>query len=95
MPAYTSDIQSLFEKLTEAVEIGDCASIASYTHALMGVGRNLGIERLSDIAGQMQYSARENDIEANTLLLKDLTIEIEKVLSVLNRREWIEKAKTA
>ena len=95
MPAYTSDIQSLSEKLSEAVEIGDCASIASYAHALMGVGRNLSIERLSDIAGQMQYSARENDIEANTLLLKDLTIEIEKVLAVLNRRDWIEKARTA
>jgi hypothetical protein len=33
--------KELFEKLSQALEIGDCTAIAAHAHALKGVGRNL------------------------------------------------------
>jgi two-component system sensor histidine kinase/response regulator len=93
MPTFTKDIQKHFNKLSHAMEIGDCASIAAHAHALKGVGRNLGIERLSDVAGQMEQAGRENDMEACTLLFDGLKIEIGKVLTILFQSDWIEKVK--
>ncbi|MCF7972550.1 MAG: response regulator [Phycisphaerae bacterium] len=92
---YVNDIQEHIELLSKAVANGDCVSIASQAHALKGVGRNLGIERLSDMASQMESTGRENDIEAGTLLLNDLKTETEKVMTVLSQSDWIEKAKMA
>ena len=60
-----------------------------------GAGRNLSIERLSDIASQMEKAGRENDIEVSTLLFKDLKSEVDKVVTVLSQSDWIEKAKMA
>jgi two-component system, NtrC family, C4-dicarboxylate transport sensor histidine kinase DctB len=93
MPTYIKDTKEHFEKLSHAVEIGDCAAIAAYAHALKGVGRNLSIEQLSDLAYQMERAGRENDIEASTLLFNSLKMEIEKVMMVLSKCDWIEKAK--
>jgi len=95
MPTYTEDIQSHFDKLSQAIKNGDCRSIASHAHALKGVGRNLGIERLFDIAGQTEHAGREKDIEVSTVHFNALKLEIEKVLTVLSQWNWIEKAKMA
>jgi len=84
MPAYFKDVQEHFDRLSEAVENGDCAVIASHAHAIKGVGRNLGVEPVLDIAGQMECAGRADDIEASTLLFKDLKTEIEKVLMALS-----------
>jgi len=95
MPDYIEDTKTHFEKLSQAVEMGDCQSIATHAQALTGVGRNLGNERLSDIARQMDCSGTENDIETSTLLFNDLKTEFEKVLTVLDQCDWIEKTKSA
>ena len=95
MPTYFNDIQKHFDILSKAVETGDSAAIASHAHAIKGVGRNLGVERLFDMASQMECAGRENDMEASTRLFKGLKIEYEKVLMALSQSRWIEKAKTA
>ncbi|MCP4455966.1 MAG: Hpt domain-containing protein [Planctomycetes bacterium] len=94
LPFYSKDIREHFDKLSVAVINEDCASIASHAHPLKGVGRNLGVERLSDIAGQMECAGKQNDIEASTLLLNGLKIEIDQVLAGLSQRNWIDEPTT-
>jgi len=94
MPTYIEDTKRHFEELSAAVKIGDCPAIASHAHALKGVGRNLSVDALADLAYQMECAGRENDAEASTLLLGSLSKEIEKVLSVLAGHDWTDRAKT-
>ncbi|MFC1652560.1 PAS domain S-box protein [Planctomycetota bacterium] len=95
MPTYVTNIQEYYEKLSQALDNGDCESIASHAHALKGVGRNLSIEWLFDIAGQVEHVSRENDIETSTLLFSGLKTEIEKLMIVLSQCDWTEKEKMA
>ncbi len=95
VPTYAKDTQKHFDKLSQAVTIGDCESIAAHAHALKGAGRNLSIERLSEIASRMEIAGRENDIEVSTLLFEDLRSEVEKVVTVLSQSDWIDKVKMA
>ena len=95
MPIYIKDTQEHFEKLSQAVKSGDCAAIAAHAHALKGVGRNLSVDPLSDLACQMEQAGRDNDIEASTLLFNGLRTAIEKVIAVLSQSDWIEKAESA
>ena len=66
MPSYINDTKAHFKKLSRAVETADCPSIASHAHALKGVGRNLSVDRLSDIAYQMERAGGENDSDKAT-----------------------------
>ena len=94
IPSCIEDMKEHFEKLSQAVKIGDCAAIATHAHALKGVGRNLSVERLADLAHQMEQAGRVNDVEASTLHFGCLKTEIKIVLSVLSQSNWIEKVKT-
>ena len=92
-PAYIKDTQELLAKLSQALEMADCAAIAAHAHALKGIGKNLSVERLADVAHQMEQASRENDIEVSTLHFNNLKTEVKKVLMVLSQCDWIEKAK--
>lgn len=92
IPIYIKDIEKHFDSLSQAMANGDCFSITSQAHALKGVGRNLGIERLSEVALQMEKAGKENNIEAGTLLLNRLKGEIERILTVLSQSDWTVKA---
>jgi len=93
IPVYTTNIKEHFDELVPAIEDGDCASIASHAHALKGVGRNLGIKRLSDIGGQMEKAGRDNDIDVANKLLSGLKTQVDAVLMAFSRSDWIETAK--
>ena len=95
MPIYIKDTQEHFEKLSEAVQIRECESIASHAHALKSVGMNLSIERLFDLSREMEYAARENDTKAAILLFDDLKTEVDNVVAALSQCDWIERVKTA
>jgi len=92
IPTFAKDIQKQFDKLSEAVEIGSCEFVAQHAHALKGVCQNLGIDRLADFASQMVKAGKEDDIEASTLLLADMTNEVDKVVATLAQCGQIEKA---
>ena len=94
MPIYSEDTQKHFDKLRAAVKVGDCDAIASHAHALKGVGRNLSVDSLADIAYQLEHAGRQNDAEASTLLFGRLSGEVEKVLTVLAKCDWTDKAET-
>jgi CheY-like chemotaxis protein/HPt (histidine-containing phosphotransfer) domain-containing protein len=90
LSTYFKDIVANYDSLSKAVHAGHCESIASMAHALKGVGRNLYIEPLYNIAGQLESAGRANDPEASTLYFKDLKIQAEKVISALSQCDWIE-----
>jgi PAS domain S-box-containing protein len=93
MPSYMKDTKVHFEKLSRAVDAGDCPSIAAHAHALKGVGRNLSVDGLSDIAYKMERAGKDNDIETATLLFDALSVQTDKVLSALSQSDWINRAK--
>jgi len=93
IPAYIEDTKDHFEKLSQALKLGDCPSIAFHAHALKGVSRNLDIKRLGDITSQMERAGRENDIETVTLLYSSAEAEVDRVLESLSQPGWIEKVK--
>jgi signal transduction histidine kinase/HPt (histidine-containing phosphotransfer) domain-containing protein/ActR/RegA family two-component response regulator len=92
MPTYIKDTQKHINQLAQAVEAGDCAAMASHAHALKGVGRNLGVDQLADIAYQMECLGRKNDNAACTLLFDSLSEEVTRVLGVLGKRDWSDRA---
>ena len=93
VPIFLKDNEERFDKLTKAVKAGDAKAIKLHAHAVKGAGRNIGAKRLSDIAHRLEYAGRENDVEAATPLFDELKTELEKVVTFLSRRDWIEIAK--
>lgn len=89
MPTYLKDTQSHLEQLSGAVALGDCPAIASHAHALKGVGRNLSVETLADLAYQVECAGRKNDMVSAAALLDRLKDEADKVLSILSQCEWL------
>jgi PAS domain S-box-containing protein len=92
MPTYLKDTQTHFEQLTCAVEFKDCPAVAAHAHALKGVGRNLSIETLSELAYQIECAGRENHMDAVTVQFASLKHEVERVLSALSQCDWLNKA---
>ncbi len=93
MPIYIEDTRKHYEELCQVVKLGECEAIASHGHALKGVGRNLGVEQLADLAYQIERAGRDNDAETCTLVFGSLSTEIEKVLTVLAACDWADKTK--
>jgi signal transduction histidine kinase/DNA-binding response OmpR family regulator len=94
MPTYIEDTKRHFQKLSRAVEAADCAATVTHAHALKGIGRNLSVGPLADLAHQMEQAGRENDAETCTLLFGSLRVEAEQMLSVLAECDWTDRAKT-
>jgi len=93
MPVYIADNREHLEGLCEAVKSGDSDSIRWHGHAIKGAGRNLGADRLSDIASEMECAGKENDVENARGLLEGLKAEFDKLVTFLSQPDWIEKAK--
>ena len=91
-PVFLEDNKERFDKLTEAMKLGDAKAVASYAHALKGAGANFGAERLSEIAHRLECAGTENDMEAAAPVFDELKIEFEKVVSFMSRTDWIEIA---
>ena len=87
------DLFSLQNEIALAIENRDCKSIASHAHALKGVGRNLGMEQLSEIASKIEEASRRNDVDLSIQRLNDLKTEVDAVLLAFSKSDWIETAK--
>ncbi len=93
IPTYIESARERLAAMTDALRSADCQAVASHAHALKGVARNLSLERLSNAAAQMESAARNQDIETATLSLNEVTKQVNEVLAVLSRPDWIEAAK--
>lgn len=93
VPIFLSDNCQRLEKLREAAKAGDAEQIAMCAHALKGAGRNMEARRLSDMAGRLEFAAREGDMAAASPLCRQLGTEVERVIQFLSRADWMETAK--
>jgi PAS domain S-box-containing protein len=94
MPTYIKDIQDHLDKLTRAVAQSDYVATRSHAHALKGVGRNLSLRRVYDLAEQLEFSASsDTPAAACTLLSSTLQDEVRSLLAFLHQSDWMEQAK--
>jgi HPt (histidine-containing phosphotransfer) domain-containing protein len=94
LPSYIESSKERFAELTLAVRSGDCKSIAAHAHALKGAARNLSLERLSDMAGQLEHAGRAHDMETATLVFNRLRIEVAQVMTILSQPDWIDQVRS-
>jgi len=93
VPIFLKDNGERLDKLSEVVESNDSGAIKFYAHAIKGAARNVGAVQLSDIASQLECAGRENNLEVAVPLFDKLKTEVEKVITFLSRKDWIEIAK--
>ena len=93
MPVYLKDNSERIEQLTAATDAGDIETIRSCAHALKGMGKNLGAERLSEATHNLECAGREGDMAAAAPLIEEVKTEFEKVASFLSRPDWVDIAK--
>ncbi len=93
--AYFKDIVNHHDELCQAVKASHFKSITSQAHALKGVGKNLHIKPLYDVADQLEKAGRAEDTEAVTLHFRAFQLEINKVIKACSECEWLETSDTA
>jgi CheY-like chemotaxis protein len=69
---YLSTTVTLLEKLRVAIANCDVAAVTALSHEAKGSGVNLGIERMAQIAAQMEASCTEADWPRTHMLLSDM-----------------------
>jgi two-component system sensor histidine kinase/response regulator len=69
---YLSTTVTLLEKLRIAIENRDVVAVTALSHEAKGSGVNLGIERMAQIAAQMEASSRAADWPRTHKLLSDM-----------------------
>ena len=87
------DAVAHLQGLVSAVESSDAKEVKLHAHAMKGAGRNLGVARLSEVAGQLETMATQEDLSQAQELLKKITDEFEKFEKFVSRPDWIEIAK--
>ncbi len=92
LPAYFENMKEQYAQLREAMEQGSCIEIASYAHAIKGVGRNLKVEGLTTVAAQLEAAGRKDDLESCRLIYPKLQQEVECVVAVLAASDWVKQA---
>jgi PAS domain S-box-containing protein len=93
MPTYLAESRKHLQELTSAVGASNAKDVKLHAHAMKGAGRNLGIARLSDVAGQLESIAADGDLSKAQELLKKVADEFEKFEKFVSRPDWIEAAK--
>jgi PAS domain S-box-containing protein len=93
IPTYMNDNKEHLRGLITAVKTSNAKDVQSHAHAIKGAGRNLGVARLSELAGQLQTMALKEDLSEAEELLKDITSEFHRLEEFVSKPDWIEMAK--
>jgi PAS domain S-box-containing protein len=93
IPTYMNDNKEHLRGLTSAVKTSNAKDVQSHAHAIKGAGRNLGVARLSELAGQLQTMALKKDLSEAEELLKDITSEFHRLEEFVSKPDWVEIAK--
>jgi len=93
IPTYVNDNKEHLRGLISAVKTSNAKDVQSHAHAIKGAGRNLGVARLSELAGQLETMALKEDLSEAEELLKDITSEFHRLEEFISRPDWIETAK--
>ena len=87
---FLEDSQEQIDQLSAAVQSGDGQAIWQCAHGIRGASGNIGAQRLSDLAGELEHIGKEGDLEGSSLLLETLKAELDKVVALLNQPDWLE-----
>lgn len=93
LPTYLEESRAHFKALVSAVNTSDVKNVKLHAHAIKGVGRNLGVVRLSEAALPLEAAASKGDLSQAQELLKKVAEEFEKFEKFVSRSDWIEIAK--
>jgi len=94
LPTYLEESRTHLQGLASAVNTSNANDVKLHAHAMKGAGRNLGVARLSEVAGQLETMAVQGDLSQAQELLKKVTDEFEKFEKFVSRPDWIEIAKS-
>ena len=92
-PIYLKENKNHLKALISAVEVSDTKNVRLYAHAIRGAGRNMGVEKLSEMAYQLETMALEEDLSKAEQLLQSITTEFHKLEEFVSKTNWIETAK--
>lgn len=95
LSVYFNDIVENYQALCQAIEAMHFKDIALRAHALKGVGRNLYVDPLRDVAEIVERAGRARDAETITLNTNDLKRQTQVVLNALSECDWITTPETS
>lgn len=93
VPLFLKDTKECLDNLSDAIKSGDTKGIDFYGHTIKSAALTVGARRLSDIAGLLEYAGRGNNLKLALPLFDKLKAELEKTITFLSRKDWIEIAK--
>jgi HPt (histidine-containing phosphotransfer) domain-containing protein len=93
LPKYLKDSRAHFQALVSAVNTSNVKDVKLHAHALKGVGRNLGADRLFEAALPLETAAAKGDLSQAPELLKKVADEFGKFEKFVSRPDWVEVAK--
>jgi HPt (histidine-containing phosphotransfer) domain-containing protein len=93
MPTYMEEKKKRLQQLISAVKNSNVEGVRMHAHAMKGAARNLGITKLSEIAGSLENMAKEEKLSGAEELLREIKKEFGKLESFVSKPNWIEIAK--
>ncbi len=93
MPICLEDNKTRLALLIEAVQAHDAANAKLYAHSIKGSAANLGAERLSQAALELERLAGQGDLSEADECLQRIQTEFERFEAFVSQGDWIAKAK--
>ena len=87
---FLQDCHEQVDRLSVAVQSADSTEVWQCAHGIRGASGNIGAQRLSDLAGELERIGKEGNLDGSSQILEELRGELDKVVTLLNRPDWIE-----
>jgi len=81
--SFLADIPQQIQKLHSFLKSGDVSGTERQAHTIKGAAANVGGERLKAVAFEMEKSARNMDLTAAGIFMKDLETEFERLKAAM------------
>jgi signal transduction histidine kinase/DNA-binding response OmpR family regulator len=81
--SFLADIPQQIQKLNSFLKSGDVSNTERQAHTIKGAAANVGGERLKAVAFEMEKSARNMDLTAAAIFMKDLETEFERLKAAM------------
>jgi CheY-like chemotaxis protein/HPt (histidine-containing phosphotransfer) domain-containing protein len=81
--SFLADIPQQIQKLNSFLKSGDVSNTERQAHTIKGAAANVGGERLKAVAFEMEKSARNMNLTAAAIFMKDLETEFERLKAAM------------
>ena len=93
--SFAKNGEKIMSSLQQAVAGGDPEEMELYAHALKGSASNIGAVWLAKTCWQLEKTAAEKQVEKAVELFKKITSEYTALKALLEKPDWVQKAKDA